>query len=78
MTITTFYQLTIQIGLVKREANFYPPKNKSKELETNISFINNIDIANQKSNKTGNFSPKKMDRVKKSDELAYYGNQRSR
>ena len=37
---------------------FYPPKNRNKELETHISLINNIDIANEKSNKKSNFSPK--------------------
>ena len=37
---------------------FYPPRNRNKELETHISFINNIDIANEKSNKKSNFSPK--------------------
>ena len=35
---------------------FYPPRNRNKELETHISFINNIDIANEKSNKKSNFS----------------------
>ena len=37
---------------------FYPPRNRNKELETHISFINNIDIANDKSNKKSIFSPK--------------------
>ena len=45
--------------LVKCKSNFYPPRNRNKELETHISFINNIDIANEKSNKKSNFSPKK-------------------
>ena len=37
---------------------FYPPRNTNKELETYISFVNNTDIANEKSNKKSNFSPK--------------------
>ena len=37
---------------------FYPPRNRNKEIETHISFINSIDIANEKSNKKSNFSPK--------------------
>ena len=37
---------------------FYPPRNRNRELETHISFINKIDIANEKSNKKSNFSPK--------------------
>ena len=37
---------------------FYPPKKRNKELETHISFIYNIDIINEKSNKKSNFSPK--------------------
>ena len=45
-------------SLVKGKSMFYPPRNRNKELETHISFINNIDIANEKSNKKSNFSPK--------------------
>ena len=37
---------------------FYPAWNRNKELETHISFTNNKDIANEKSNKKNNFSPK--------------------
>ena len=37
---------------------FYPVRNGNKELETHISFINNIDIANENSNKKSNFSSK--------------------
>ena len=44
-------------SLVQGKSMFYPPRNRNKELETHISFINNIDIANEKSNKS-NFSPK--------------------
>ena len=45
-------------SLVQGKSMFYPPRNRNKELETHISFINNIDIANEKSNKKSNFSPK--------------------
>ena len=45
-------------SLVQGKSIFYPPSNRNKELETHISFINNIDIANEKSNKKSNFSPK--------------------
>ena len=41
-------------SLVKRKSMFYPPKNKNKELETHINFINNIDIASKKYNKKSN------------------------
>ena len=36
---------------------FYPPRNRNKELETHISFINNINTDNEKSNKKRNFLP---------------------
>ena len=45
-------------SLVQGKSIFYPPRNRNKELETHISFINNIDIANEKSNKKSNFSAK--------------------
>ena len=45
-------------SLVQGKSMFYPPRNRNKELETHISFIHNIDIANEKSNKKSNFSPK--------------------
>ena len=45
-------------SLVQGKSMFYPLRNRNKELETHISFINNIDIANEKSNKKSNFSPK--------------------
>ena len=45
-------------SLVQGKSMFYPPRNRNKELETHISVINNIDIANEKSNKKSNFSPK--------------------
>ena len=45
-------------SLVKGKSIFYPPENWNKERETHIDFINNIDIANGKSNKKSNFSPK--------------------
>ena len=45
-------------SLVQGKSMFDPARNRNKELETHISFINNIDIANEKSNKKGNFSPK--------------------
>ena len=45
-------------SLVKGKSIFYPPKNRNKERETHVNFINNIDIANEKSNKKSNFSPK--------------------
>ena len=45
-------------SLVKIKSMFYPPRNTNKELETYISFVNDIDIANEKSNKKSNFSPK--------------------
>ena len=45
-------------SLVQGKSMFNPPRNRNKELETHISFINNIDIANEKSNKKSNFSPK--------------------
>ena len=45
-------------SLVKVKSNFFPPRNRNKELDTHISFINNIDITNKKSNKKSNFSPK--------------------
>ena len=44
--------------LVQGKSMFYPPRNRNKELETHISFINNIDISNEKSKKKSNFSPK--------------------
>ena len=37
---------------------FYPPRNRNKEIKTHISFINSIDIANEKSNKKRKISPK--------------------
>ena len=46
------------------KSNFYPPKYRSKELETNISFINNIDITSRKSYQTNNFSPKEWTDLK--------------
>ena len=45
-------------SLVKGKSIFYPPENWNKERETHTDFINNIDIANGKSNKKSNFSPK--------------------
>ena len=45
-------------SLVKGKSIFYPPRNRNKELETHNSFINNIVITNEKSNKKSNFSPK--------------------
>ena len=45
-------------SLVKGKPIFYPPRNRNKELETHISFTNNINIMNEKSNKKSNFSPK--------------------
>ena len=45
-------------SLVKGKSVFYPSRNRNKELETHISFINNIDIINEKSNKNSSFSPK--------------------
>ena len=45
-------------SLVKGKSMFYPAWNRNKELETHISFTNNKDIANEKSNKKNNFSPK--------------------
>ena len=44
-------------SVVKVKSNFFPPRNRT-ELETHISLINNIDIANKKSNKKSNFSTK--------------------
>ena len=38
-------------SLVRGKSMFYPQRNRNKELETHISFINNIDIANEKSKK---------------------------
>ena len=38
-------------SLVKGKSMFYPPRNRNKELETHISFINNLDISNEKSKK---------------------------
>ena len=38
-------------SLVKGKSNFYPPRNRNKGLDTDISFINNLDIANERSNK---------------------------
>ena len=45
-------------SLVKGKSNCYPPKNRNKEIETNFSFINNIAITNEKSNKNSNFPAK--------------------
>ena len=45
-------------SLVKGKSIFYAPRNRNKELETHISFINNIDFINEKSNKKSNLSPK--------------------
>ena len=51
-------------SLVQGKSMFYPPRNRNKELETHISFINNIDIANEKSNKKSNFSPKEWTKLR--------------
>ena len=45
-------------SLVKGKSNFYLPRNRNKEFESYISFINNIDTTNEKSNRKSNFSPK--------------------
>ena len=45
-------------SLVQGNSNFYPPRNRNKELETHIRFMYNIDITNEKSNKNSYFSPK--------------------
>ena len=55
--------------LVKGKSIFFPLRNINKELETYISFLNNIDITNEKSN------TKRMGRVKKFDESARHFNQ---
>ena len=39
-------------------AGFEPAQNRNNGLERHISFMNNIDIANEKFNKKSNFSPK--------------------
>ena len=45
-------------SLVKGQSIFYPPRNRNKELQTYINFINDTDITNEKSNKKSNFSSK--------------------
>ena len=63
-------------SLLKGKSIFYPPRNRNKELETHISFINNIDITNDMT--IEQFFTKRMGRVKKFDESARHCNQRSR
>ena len=53
-------------SLVKGKSNFYPPRNRIKELEKHISFKNNIDITDEKSNKKSNFPPKKWTELRNS------------
>ena len=43
---------------------FYPPRNRNKELETHISFKNNINIINEKSNKKSNFPLKEWTKLR--------------
>ena len=45
-------------SLVKGKSVIYSSRNRNKKLETHISFVNNLDITNEKSNKKSNFSPK--------------------
>ena len=51
-------------SLVKGKSMFYPPRNRDKELATHISFVNNIDIRNEKSNKKCNFSSKECPQLR--------------
>ena len=53
-----FIQSCISILFKDGKSMSYPPRNRNKELDTHISFINNKNIANEKSNKKSNFSPK--------------------
>ena len=57
-------------SLLKGKSNFYHPRKTSKELETYVSFINNIDITNEKSNKKSNFSPKEWTELRNLMNLA--------
>ena len=56
-------------SLVKGKSMFFPPRNRNKELETHISFINDIDIANEKSNKESNFSPKEWTELRNLNDI---------
>ena len=47
-------------SLVKGKSMFYPSRNRNKELQTRITFINKLDISNEKSKKKSNFSPKEL------------------
>ena len=51
-------------SLVKDTSNFYHPSDRKTELESHISFINNIDITNKKSNKKSNFLPKEWTKLR--------------
>ena len=56
-------------SLVKGKSIFFPPRNRNKELEIHISFINDIDIANEKSNKENNFSPKEWKELRNLNDI---------
>ena len=45
-------------SLLQGKSNLYSPRNSNNKLEIRISFINNIDITNEKSNQKSNFAPK--------------------
>ena len=44
-------------SLLQGKSNLYSPRNSNNKFEIRISFINNIDITNEKSNKKSNFAP---------------------
>ena len=56
-------------SLIKGKSIFFPPRNRNEELETHISFINDIDIANEKSNKESNFSPKEWTELRNLNDI---------
>ena len=52
-------------SLVKGKSNFYHPRNRKMELETHISFISNIGITNEKSNKKSIFLPEEWTKLRR-------------
>ena len=53
-------------SLLQGKSNLYSPRNSNNKLEIRISFINNIDITNEKSNKKSNFAPKEWTELRHS------------
>ena len=53
-------------SLLQGKSNLYSPRNSNNKFEIRISFINNIDITNEKSNKKSNFAPKEWTELRHS------------